>query len=172
MRYNPLRIALSQMKTSQAGPTPPAVREQNMIRLFLLLIFAGMVALEVTAMLHVGTILGVGWTLAWIFASTLIGIGMLRMAGLTTLIRIHNKLRAEILPTEELIDMGLILVGAFFLILPGFVTDGLGLLVLLSPLRWIFRRFILTSFGRFFPSMTTPENQGMAEEVIEIQREN
>lgn len=143
-----------------------------MIRLMLLLIFAGMVALEVAAMLYLGTILGVGWTLAWIFVSTLIGIGMLRMAGLTTLMRIHNKLRAEILPTQELMDMGLILVGAFFLILPGFVTDGLGLLVLLPPLRWIFRWSIALSFGRFFPSMIVPENQGMPEEVIEIQREN
>jgi UPF0716 protein FxsA len=143
-----------------------------MIRLILLLIFAGMVALEVAAMLYLGTILGVGWTLAWILVSTLIGIGMLRMAGLTTLMRIHNKLRAEILPTQELMDMGLILVGAFFLILPGFVTDGLGLVVLLPPLRRIFRWFIALSFGRFFPSIIVPENQGMAEEVIEIQREN
>lgn len=143
-----------------------------MIRLILLLIFAGMVAFEVAAMLYLGTILGVGWTLAWILVSTLIGIGMLRMAGLTTLMRIHNKLRAEILPTQELMDMGLILVGAFFLILPGFVTDGLGLLVLLPPLRRIFRWSIALSFGRFFPSMIVPENQGMPEEVIEIQREN
>lgn len=143
-----------------------------MIRLILLLIFAGMVALEVATMLYLGTILGVGWTLAWILVSTLIGIGMLRMAGLTTLMRIHNKLRAEILPTQELMDMGLILVGAFFLILPGFVTDGLGLLVLLPPLRRIFRWSIALSFGRFFPSMIVPENQGMPEEVIEIQREN
>lgn len=143
-----------------------------MIRLILLLIFAGMVALEVATMLYLGTILGVGWTLAWILVSTLIGIGMLRMAGLTTLMRIHSKLRAEILPTQELMDMGLILVGAFFLILPGFVTDVLGFLVLLPPLRRIFRWSIALSFGRFFPSMIVPENQGMPEEVIEIQREN
>ena len=144
-----------------------------MIRLFLLLLFAGMVALEVAAMLNLGAILGVGWTLAWILASTLIGIGMLRMAGLTTLMRIHNKLRAEILPTEELMDMGLILVGAFFLILPGFVTDGLGLLLLLPPMRWVFRGLVLAASGRFFPSIMTPEGPGMADEdVIEIQRDN
>jgi len=49
--------------------------------------------------------------------------------------------------TNELIDGGLVLSGGLLLIAPGFVTDGLGLLLLFPPTRVLARRAVKNRFG-------------------------
>ncbi|HKI99320.1 MAG TPA: FxsA family protein [bacterium] len=136
------------------------------------------VALEVTVLLWVGGHIGIGWTLVWIIGSSLLGIAMVRVAGLHAVMRIHRRLREQELPTQELLDMALILVGGFFLIAPGFVSDGIGLLLLLSPVRWVVRGLFSVIYGQLLPSHYPPghfnatRGPAAGEDVIEIRAQD
>ena len=50
------------------------------------------------------------------------------------------------MPTNELIDAGLVLTGAVLLIFPGFVTDAFGLLLLFPPTRALARTLLKRRF--------------------------
>jgi UPF0716 protein FxsA len=127
---------------------------------------SGFVGLEVFVLLWVGEHIGIGWTLAWIVASSLLGIAMVRVAGVHAVIRIHRKLTRQELPTQELLDMALILAGGFMLIAPGFVSDAIGLLLLLPPVRWVLRGLVTVVFGQLLPSPAA--RPGPSDDVIEI----
>ncbi len=131
-----------------------------------------LVALEVVALLVVGGRLGVAWTLAWMAGSCVAGIVIVRVAGLSTLIRIHRQLTAEIIPTRELMDMALILLGALCLILPGFVTDAAGILLVLPPVRWALRWGLCWAYREILPQPYPPgRGMGRVGEVIDVRPE-
>lgn len=133
------------------------------------LVASAWVALEVAVLLWVGHLIGLGWTLAWIFASSLLGIAMVRVAGLNGVVRIHRKLRQQELPTLELVDMALILIGGFLLIAPGFLSDALGLLLLLPPVRWAVRGLTRALFGNLGEGLRQRAQPGApSDDVIEV----
>lgn len=133
------------------------------------LVASAWVALEVAVLIWVGDLIGLGWTLAWIFGSSLIGIAMVRISGLHAVVRIHRKLRRQELPTLELVDMGLILVGGCLLIAPGFVSDAIGILLLLPPVRWVARGAVRGLFGDpWVGSRPQHRHDAPGDDVIEI----
>jgi UPF0716 protein FxsA len=134
---------------------------------------AGWVVAEVWLLLEVGAWLGVGYTLLWMVGSSLAGLLLLRVEGLQVLLQIQERLRREELPTGELLDMGMILAGAVLLILPGFLSDGLGLLLLLPPVRWAMRGVIRLVLWRILPlAPPAPDDHSGEDAVIEMQRED
>ncbi len=138
----------------------------------ILFVFALFSGVEIWVLLEIGGLLGVGWTLIWVALSCLMGVLMIRMAGLRTLIRIHHRLRAEEIPTRELLDMGMILAGGFMLVLPGFITDAAGVLLMLPPVRWMLRRSLALAYGNM--AAEAVRNGGFprpGEEVVEIKAE-
>lgn len=144
-----------------------------MVKWAVLMALISMVVLELWALLGLGGVLGLGWTLAWVGASCAMGIWMVRWAGVRTLIRIHQKLREEVLPTTELMDMGMILLAGFFLVLPGFISDGIGILFLLPPVRWVMRGVLCQIYGHLLPSPRAPgEFQQPDGTVVEIKAED
>lgn len=144
-----------------------------MLKWIFLLSLGLMVVLELWAMLAVGCWLGLGWTLAWVSTSCLIGIVMVRLGGVRTLLRIHQRLREGVLPTRELLDMGLLLVAGLLLVLPGFISDGVGLLLLLPPGRWVVRGFFQLLFGSLIPAQHQGNSFSKKEgEVVEVQAED
>ncbi len=133
----------------------------------LLALFCAFVALEVSVLLLVGGWLGVGWTLVWMIGSALLGVMMVRVAGLHALMRIHRRLREQELPTDELLDMAMILLGGMLLIAPGFISDAIGLLLALPPVRWLGRQAFHLFYGDYLP-VPFPPGRGAADDVIEI----
>ncbi len=137
-----------------------------------ILVFCAFAVLEVSTLIEVGGWLGTGWTVVWLVGSVLLGVLVARVAGLQTLLRIHRRLKLQELPTQELLDMGLILCGAMLLVLPGFISDTLGVLMLLPPVRWLFRWGFCAAFGHVLPTpYATRVQPGMADDVIEINPE-
>ena len=144
-----------------------------MLKWTILMTLIALVVLELWALLGLGGMLGLGWTLAWVGASCLIGIWMVRWAGVRTLIRIHQKLREEVLPTTELMDMGFILMAGFLLVLPGFISDGFGLLFLLPPVRWGMGGLLCLVYGHMLPPSRPPGDFAQPERtVVEIKAED
>ena len=94
-------------------------------------LFIGLPILEIVLLVQAGIAFGFWWLLAWIFVSAAIGIVMVQRQGLAAI------RRAQEAQAEGEIPVGAILTGirlAFagvFMIIPGFVTDAMGLLLLL-----------------------------------------
>jgi UPF0716 protein FxsA len=120
--------------------------------LLLLLLFIGIPIAEIAVFIEVGDQIGLGWTLASIFATAIIGTALVRHQGLQTLARVRASMDRKELPVQDLISGVCILVAGLLLVTPGFVTDMIGFLLLIPPFRLALGAFVLTSLmrnGRF-----------------------
>ena len=83
-----------------------------------------------------------GWplTLALLAADSLLGSWLLRSQGRAVWHRFNEAVRAGRVPHNEVIDGVLVIFGGAFLITPGFITDVIGLILLVPPTRRIVRR--------------------------------
>lgn len=115
--------------------------------LLLVAIFIGIPILEIAVFIQAGTIFGLWPTLAAVVVTAVIGAAMLRAQGLAAIGRARRQLdRGEIPVAEVLGGVCLLLAGAL-LLTPGFVTDTIGFLLLIPPVRmrlgrWIFTRLV------------------------------
>ena len=101
------------------------------------LVIAVWMSLEVLLFNEISPRLGVAGTLAWMLSTALVGLIMMRQQGLQSLIRVFDHLRREELPAREMVNMAMIIAGSVMLVLPGFFSDILGGMLLLSPIRAI-----------------------------------
>ena len=110
----------------------------------ILLAFIAVPIAEIALLIEVGGAIGVWPTLGAVVATAVFGTWMLRLQGLSTLARAQASLTQGAFPAREVFD-GLCLVFAGALLLtPGFVTDGVGLLLMAPPFRAVLRRRILS----------------------------
>ena len=113
-----------------------------MALILLALVFIGMPLLEIAVFIEVGGAIGVWPTIGLTVATALAGSLLLRHQGLTTLMRARAQMDRGELPARELFEgLCLVLAGALLLV-PGFVTDALGLLLFLPPFRRLLRLLI------------------------------
>lgn len=105
-------------------------------------IFALIAIAEMATFFWVESWIGLGWALLLALATALIGSYLVRRAGLSVLARLREKVNHAELPGRELSDGAAILVSGAFLISPGFITDTLGFLLLLPPVRDLIYRVV------------------------------
>ena len=91
--------------------------------------------LEIAGFVWLGPYLGVSGTLAFVILSALLGLVLLRHQGVATLMRLRQDLEAGTTPVPAALDGAARIVAALLLIVPGFFSTGLGLLLLVPPLR-------------------------------------
>ncbi len=101
---------------------------------------------EIMVMIQVGQWLGVVNTIGLLLLISVIGAWLVKRQGLGVLRRIREQRMAGQLPAAPVFDGALILVAGVLLVIPGFVTDALGLLLLLPPVRAVARRFARRRF--------------------------
>ena len=114
-------------------------------RLLLPLLVIGFILVsvaEVWLLTAVGHIIGVPWTLAILVAEALVGVWLMRREGRKAWAALTDAYATGKMPTGQLADAALVLVGGIMLILPGFFTDVIGLVCLLPFSRPIARRLI------------------------------
>jgi len=100
--------------------------------LFLFLLFP---ILELAVLIQVGSAIGVLPTLLLVIGSAVLGSVLLRVAGVATAWRARERLARGEMPEQEMFEGLLIAVGGGLLLLPGFISDVLGLLCLLPLTR-------------------------------------
>ncbi len=101
----------------------------------LILIFIAVPALEIYLFIKVGALIGTVSCIALVFLAAVLGVLILRTQTLQAIGRVQDTLRRGVAPVNEVLD-GLALVAAGgLLILPGFFTDVLGLLLLIPWVR-------------------------------------
>lgn len=111
--------------------------------LFFLLVLLLFPVLEIAVFIEVGGSIGTWPTVGAIFLTAVIGINLVRAQGLATIGRARASLQRNEFPLEEAFDGICLAIAGLMLLIPGFVTDGLGGLLLIPPLRARLRRFIL-----------------------------
>lgn len=91
--------------------------------------------IELAVLIQVGSAIGVLPTLLLVIGSAVLGVVLLRVAGVATAWRARERLARGELPEQEMLEGLLIAVGGGLLLLPGFVSDLFGLLCLLPFTR-------------------------------------
>src|SRR5919106_4656064 len=110
--------------------------------LALLALFILVPLAELYVILKVGDAIGAVWTIALLAADSVLGSVLLRTQGRSVWRRFNEALGAGRMPHREVVDGVLIIFGGAFLITPGFLTDVVGLLLLLPPTRAVARRAV------------------------------
>jgi UPF0716 protein FxsA len=137
---------------------------------FLIILFIVVPILELYVIIQVGQLIGVVPTLLLLLADALLGSLLLKHQGRGAWRRFNEALAARRFPGKEVVDGVLIVIGGTLLLTPGFLTDLLGLFLLIPPTRAIARR-VLRRFtvGRFTvvgvgrgPGPFTPRGPGPA----------
>jgi UPF0716 protein FxsA len=103
---------------------------------------------ELYVILKVGDTIGIGWTILLLVADSLLGSWLLRSQGRAVWRRFNEILAQGRVPHREVVDGVLVIFGGAFLITPGFLTDIVGVLLLLPPTRTIVRRMLMRRMGR------------------------
>jgi len=103
---------------------------------------------ELYVIYKVGDAIGIGWTFLLLAADSVIGSLLLRSQGRAVWRKFNAILAEGRVPHREAVDGVLVIFGGAFLITPGFLTDIVGLALLLPPTRAIFRRFLIRRLGR------------------------
>jgi UPF0716 protein FxsA len=97
---------------------------------------------EIAVMIQVGQWIGFLNTVGLLLLVSFAGVWLVKRQGLGAMARIREQRMAGRLPAAELFDGALILVAGVLLVIPGFVTDALALLLLVPPVRLVVRRFM------------------------------
>lgn len=116
--------------------------------IFILIAFIAVPIVEIAVFIEIGGKLGVFNTVAMVIVTAFIGTWLLRSQGLRTLHRAQESMGRNIFPISEVFDGLCLLVAGALLLTPGFVTDGIGLLLFIPPFRLVLRHWILIWLSR------------------------
>jgi UPF0716 protein FxsA len=92
--------------------------------------------------------IGPVWTILLLGADSVLGAVLLKSQGRAVWRRFNEALAAGRVPHREVVDGVLVIFGGAFLITPGFLTDILGVLLLLPPTRNVIRRLVVARLGQ------------------------
>jgi UPF0716 protein FxsA len=119
------------------------------------------VMLEIYVIIQVAHAIGAFDTILLLLVVSFAGAWLTKHEGFVVLRRLRERLDAGRAPTAELVDGVLVLGAGLLLMVPGFVTDGLGLLVLFPPTRSLVRRYLRHRFDvRVFGGPRGPNGFG------------
>jgi UPF0716 protein FxsA len=121
----------------------------------ILLIFIAVPLIELWVLLQIGEILGVFYTLGVVILTAVIGVQLLRYQGVRVLWKAGHTLKGGVLPTTELAEGFLLALAGALLLTPGFLTDGMGFLLMITPVRY----YVIDKLGRHWMSSWAEVNQ-------------
>jgi UPF0716 protein FxsA len=142
------------------------------------LVLIAVPALELFVFIEVGQ--AIGWLLAvaLLLGTSVAGVQIVRIQGRATLGRVSLAVSERRAPGRAAVDGALGFLGGLLLVVPGFVTDALGVLLLFAPTRalarrWISRRYaarmmsFVASAGRFAPGGRRPAPADVESTAVE-----
>jgi UPF0716 protein FxsA len=105
----------------------------------LVIVFVIVPIAELALIIQVGQAIGVWWTIALLVADSILGSVLMRSQGRAAWRRFSEATAAGRVPAKEVLDGVLVIFGGALLLTPGFISDLLGLLLLLPPTRAVVR---------------------------------
>jgi UPF0716 protein FxsA len=137
--------AADRARRERADPVVLFGRYDQCVAVFALL-FIVIPIVEIYVAVLVGHAIGALNTIGLLVLLSILGVWLTKHEGISVISRIRQQLDVGRMPTNELIDGGLVLAGGVLLIAPGFVTDAVGLLLLFPPTRLVARRIVKRRF--------------------------
>ena len=131
----------------------------------LILFIIGIPAIEIYLMIKVGNVIGPLNTILLIFFTAITGVYFAKLAGLSTLRSGLGQIVKNEIPIYEIISGAALAFAALLLILPGFLTDIVGFLLIIPVTRKFFIKSISSKFER------KKKNENIIEGVIEEENE-
>ena len=119
-------------------------RQMNAVLLFII----GIPLIEIYLMIKVGGVIGAFNTIFLIFFTAITGIFFARLEGLNAIRSGFNQIVKNKLPIYEIISGAALAFAALLLIIPGFLTDIIGFLLIIPITRKIFIRIISSKFNK------------------------
>jgi UPF0716 protein FxsA len=143
----------------------PSARRRRFPWWLLLVAFIGVPILEIYVLIQVGQVIGAWWTILLLIADSILGSWLLKREGRRAWRALQVAISEGRMPTRELADGILIVVGGTLMISPGFVTDVFGMLAILPFTRPVARRLLAGFISRRvvvtgFPGAGRPGNDG------------
>ncbi len=117
-----------------------------MILPLLVVVFIVVPIAELYVIIQVGHAIGALPTVGLLLLDSVLGSALLRAQGRATWRRFNTALTSGRAPAREVLDGALVIFGGALLISPGFLTDIVGLLLLLPPTRAVLRRALVRNF--------------------------
>ncbi len=113
------------------------------------LLFIAFPLIELYFIIVVGGMIGAFWTVMLIILTAVIGMNLLRFQGMSTLTRAQRNMSQGQVPAMEMMEGVALAFAGLMLIIPGFITDFIGVLFLIPASRQvIIRSIIARSAGR------------------------
>jgi UPF0716 protein FxsA len=109
----------------------------------LVVLFVFVPIVELAVIIQVGQAIGVVETLLLMVVVSVVGGWLVKREGIGVWRRAQRQLDTGVMPGRELVDGVLIMVAGALLLLPGFVSDCLGILLLLPPVRAVVRGLVI-----------------------------
>ncbi|MGE0267185.1 MAG: FxsA family protein [Candidatus Omnitrophota bacterium] len=109
---------------------------------YLIILFTVLPAIELLILIEVGSHIGALNTILLIIVTGVVGASLARMQGFIVLNKIKASLERGQLPSAELLDGLMILTGGIVLLTPGFVSDVIGLFLLIPVTRSIIKLLV------------------------------
>ncbi|MDQ3538173.1 MAG: FxsA family protein [Actinomycetota bacterium] len=143
----------------------------------LLLAFVVVPIVELFVIVQIGDLIGLVPTLVLLLVMSVAGAWLVRREGRAAWRNFTTALQQARIPAKEVVDGALVLVGGTLLLTPGFVTDAVGLLLVLPPTRAVANRLLrsrargwlsLSSFGARRGGVRPPP-RGRADEPIDVE---
>lgn len=118
------------------------------VPLILFILFVGVPILEIAAFIKIGGWIGVIPTLLGCVVTAIIGAFLVRLQGFGVLHKAQAAMSRGELPVDEIAHGALILIAGVLLMTPGYVTDTLGFLLLIPPVRIAVAKSAIAYFGK------------------------
>lgn len=125
----------------------PPVRRRRLAPI-LAVLFLLVPVLEIYVLIQVGHVIGAGWTILLLIADAVFGAWVVKHEGRRAWAALQEALRSGRMPTRELADGALVLIGGTLMISPGFVTDIFGFALILPFTRPLARRLLTAYLAR------------------------
>ena len=139
-------------------------RQMNAVILFII----GIPLVEIYLLIKVGGIIGAFNTIFLIFFTAITGVYFARLAGLNAIRSGFNQLIKNEIPVYEIISGAALAFAALLLIIPGFLTDLIGFLLIIPTTR----KFFISSISSKFQKKKFNNNDDIIEGNIDENQED
>ena len=109
----------------------------------LLLLFICVPIIEIGLFIQVGDVLGLWPTIGLVLLTAFVGASLVRSQGIQTLLSVQSRLHHGEIPAQQILEGVMLAVSGVLLLTPGFMTDAMGMVVLLPAPRAMLAKYLM-----------------------------
>lgn len=116
--------------------------------LVLLLLFTLVPLVELALLIWLSKVTSIFFTIGLVLFTGVLGAALAKVQGIQTMWKLRGQVAKAQVPTDSLMDAGMILVAGGVLLTPGILTDLLGFSLLIPPIRNVIREWLKAYFKK------------------------